>query len=257
MCSRFLSAAALACVAATAGAAELRVCADPDNLPYSRADGSGFENKLASLVAAATKRELRYYWLPDRRGFLRKTLGERHCDVVVGVVADTDRAATTPPYYRASWVLASRRALDVRSLYDPRLATLRIGVPLGGEQTPALALAERGIVDNVVGFAPFDARPVGERMIAALDAGTIDVALLWGPQAGYFAGRAVHPIGLAPVADADPLRSTFAIAMGVRRGDEALRDELARALATLAPDIDALLLAYRVPVLPLAAGAAR
>jgi mxaJ protein len=251
MCSRFLSAAALACVAATAGAAELRVCADPDNLPYSKADGSGFENRLASLVAAKTGRELVYFWLPDRRGFLRKTLGERSCDVVVGVVAGTERAATTPPYYRASWVLASRHALELRSLDDVRLPSLRIGVPVGGELTPALALAERGIVDRVVGFAPFDHQPVGQRMIEALDAGTIDAAVLWGPQAGYFADRAAHPIALAPIADADPFRSTFSIAMGVRRGDEALRDELARALRELAPDIEALLASYHVPRIPL------
>jgi mxaJ protein len=206
------------------------------------------------MLADKLGRELRYYWLPDRRGFLRKTLGEGHCDVAIGVPADTERALTTPPYYRASWVIASRGDLRVRSFDDARLRSLRIGVPLGGESSPALALAERDLTANVVGFAPFDATPAGERLVDALDAGTIDVAVLWGPQAGYFARTASHPIALAPIADDGPLRSTFAIAVGVRRGDAALRDELAAALRALAPDIDALLASYRVPRLPLDSG---
>jgi ABC-type amino acid transport substrate-binding protein len=141
--------------------------------------------------------------------------------------------------------VAPRRRLA--SLDDPRLRTLRVGVPLGGDVTPALALAARGIVDNVVGFAPFDEVPVAQRLVEALDAGTIDVALLWGPPAGYFAHRAVRPIALAPIDDDGAVRSRFAIAMGVRRGDAALRDELARALASLRPEVDALLDGYHVP----------
>jgi mxaJ protein len=266
MYSRFRSALALAALAAAltsaARADELVVCADPDNLPYSRADGSGFENRIAGLLAAKLGRALRYYWLPDRRGFLRKTLNERHCDLVIGVPADADRALTTPPYYVASYVFATRSSLGaIASLDDPRLLTLRIGVPLvggdAGSEAPAIALAERGVITNVIGFPPFGAEPAAQRMMAALDDGTIDVALLWGPQAGYFARRCAHPVVLTRIADVGDAPTTFAIAMGVRRDDRALRDEIARALPALAQAIDRVLDDFDVPRVARSAPGAR
>src|SRR3954468_7316349 len=85
-----------------AGTKTLRVCADPDNLPYSHQDGSGFENRIARLVAHELKLPLSYEWLPDRRGFVRKTLGARLCDVIIGVPVEFERTVATQPYYRSS-----------------------------------------------------------------------------------------------------------------------------------------------------------
>jgi len=238
-------------------AGTLRVCADPDNLPYSAQDGSGFENRIAQIVARAMDREVEYYWLPDRRGFIRKTLGARECDVVMGVPVDFERTAATPPYYRSSYVFVYPSSVlrELSSLDDPRLARLRIGVALVGNDLaatpPALALAARGYIDNVTGFPMFGDGPVAQRIVSAVDHGTLDVGVLWGPQAGYFAQRAHAPLAVTPIAGT-ALPSQFAIGMGVRRGDRELAHALADALPKVQPAIDAVLDEYAVPRLPLA-----
>ena len=257
MSSRCRDAAALAFVCALAAAPvaarELRVCADPDNPPFSRADGSGFENRIATLVASELHADLRYYWLPDRRGFARKTLGAGHCDVIVGVPTPAGHLLTTAPYYRGAYmfVYRSRWLRRLTSFDDPRLRSLRIGVALVGNDLaatpPVHALARRGIVANVVGFPVAGARPVAERMMEALGEGKLDVAVVWGPQTGYFARRAVTPIALTAVPADGTGPVEFDIGMGVRRDDRALRDDLDGALDRARPAIDAVLAEYAVP----------
>lgn len=244
---------ALALAAMHAWAADpLRVCADPDNLPHSRADGSGFENRIAELVAADLGRPLEYAWLPDRRGFVRKTLGARLCDVIIGVPADFERTANTRPYYRSSYVVVERASdPPIRSLDDPRLATLRVGVPLIGNDLaaspPGGLLARRGYTRNVRGFPLAGERPGAQRAIDAIVRGEIDAAVLWGPQAGYFARRAAVPLRLAIVPAPAEARFEFAIAMGVRHGDAALREQLDDVIRRRRADIDRILAEYGVP----------
>lgn len=259
MCSAFRSllfAVALG-TAGAGGAAELRVCADPDNLPFSSEDGRGFENRIAELVAAHLNADLAYYWLPDRRGFLRKTLNAHVCDLVIGLPAASERALTTPPYYRGTYVFVYRgeRIRRLASLDDPRLARLRIGVALVGNDLaatpPAMALAQRGLIENVTGFAMFGEGSIAQRMTAAVRSGAIDVAVLWGPQAGYFA-RNGHPVlTVTPIAHKSGVTSTFDIAMGVRRDDPALHARLVEAMPALKPRIDAVLDSYAVAREPL------
>ena len=247
---------ALACTSALADAA-LRVCADPDNLPYSRADGSGFENRIAELVAADFGLPLEYAWLPDRRGFVRKTLGAGLCDLIVGVPAGFERTLNTRPYYRSSYVLLQRAGGEpLRDFADPRLHQWRIGVQLVGDDLatspPGYALAQSGVTDNVVGFPIPGEQPAAARMVDALARGELDAAFVWGPQAGYFARASSAPLQLQRV---DPpmkvatQRFQFAIAMGVRRGDTALRDRLDALLVRRHDDIARILADYAVPVL--------
>jgi mxaJ protein len=241
-------------VAAPAFAAQsLRVCADPDNLPYSRADGSGFENRIAELAAADMKVPLEYEWLPDRRAFVRKTLAARKCDVIVGVPADFERTANTQPYYRSTHVIVERAGATspIRSLDDPRLAKMRIGVQLIGNDMasspPAAVLARQGYTANVRGFPLAGDAPSAQRAVDALVRGDIDAAILWGPQAGYFAQHAAVPLRVTPL-DAQPgAHMRFAIAMGVRHGDTALRERLDDFLKRRRPDIDRILAEYAVP----------
>jgi mxaJ protein len=182
--------------------------------------------------------------------------------VIVGVPARSDAVLTTPPYYRAGYLFAYRpdRVSDLHSFDDPRLRTLRVGVPLVGNDMaatpPGRALARRGLVDNVIGYAPLGATSVAERMVAALADGTLDVALLWAPQARYYARRQDFEIALAPARDPGGDPSEFAMAMGVRRDDTTLRDALASALARAAPRIDAVLREYGLDDEPLRAAAA-
>lgn len=242
-----VSAAALAALPGS-NRTPLRVCADPDNAPFSRADQSGFENRIASLVARALDAEVRYYWWPQRRGFLRNTLDAGVCDVVVGVPAGSEGVLTTAPYYRAGYVFAYRRdhLRDLTSYDDARLARLHVGVPLVGNDLaaspPGAALARRGLTDNVIGYPPLGATSVAERMFAALGDGTLDVALIWEPQAAWYARRQAYDVTLAPAVDgAGVAPAAFGMAMAVRRDDVALRDALDRALGEVRPEVAAVL----------------
>jgi mxaJ protein len=243
---------ALLLTARAFAADSLRVCADPDNLPYSRADGSGFENRIAELIAAELKRPLEYAWLPDRRGFVRKTLGAQLCDVIMGVPADFERTANTRPYYRSTYVLVQRAGdAPVRSLDDPHLATMRVGVQLIGNDLaaspPGALLARLGDTQNVRGFPLAGETPSAQRAVEAIARGDIDAAVLWGPQAGYFARHASVPLRIAALHAPADAHFDFAIAMGVRRGDSALREELDEIIARRRADIARILDEYGVP----------
>lgn len=256
---RTLTVVALLAVAAAAHARELRVCADPNNLPFSKSDGSGFENRIVELVARDLGAQVRYTWWAQRRGNLRHTLNAGECDVVPGTASGVDMLATTRPYYRSSYVFVARTGSPwarVASLDDPALRDARIAVQLVGDDgantPPAHALARRGIVGNVRGYTvygDYDADAPQRPILDAVAAGEVDVALVWGPTAGYFARRAGAPLHLAPVAPwldgTQPM--VFDVSMGVRRDDRALRRELDDALQRNAAAIARILDEYGVP----------
>ncbi len=207
-------------------------------------------------------RTVAYTWWAQRRGFVRNTLSAQSCDVIIGVPAGYDPVLTTKPYYRSTYAFVWRadRALGIRSFDDPRLKTMRVGVPVVGDDyaatPPAEALLRRGIVQNVVGFSVYgDYREPNPpaRLIDAVANGDIDVAIAWGPLAGYFArGTDLEVVPIDP--DAEPeVRLAFAIAMGVRRSDKALRDTLDGILVRRRPEIEAILDRYGVPRLAPAA----
>lgn len=242
--------------------AVLRVCADPNNLPFSNDRGEGFENALAELVARELGRSVEYAWHPQRRGFVRETLSAGACDVMMSAPTSFERVLTTRPYYRSTYVFISRSdaPVTVRSFDDPALRNLRIGVQVVGDDyantPPAHALGRRGITQHVVGFTLYGdyAEPnPPARIVDAVARGDIDVAIAWGPLAGYFATREPVPLTIVPVSpeiDQPFLPFTFDIAIGVRRGDAALRDVLDAVLERRKTDIDALLREYGFPLVP-------
>nr|WP_245315642.1 substrate-binding domain-containing protein [Bradyrhizobium yuanmingense] len=251
---------ALTATPAAASDGELRVCADPNNLPSSNSAGTGFENRLAAMVAEHLGQKVAYTWWAQRRGFIRNTLKAGRCDVVMGVPADYDLVETTKPYYRSTYVFVTRqdRHLDLASLLDPRLHELAIGVHLigddGNNPPPAQALGQQGIVDNVHGYSIYgdyrEANPPA-RLIEAVESGKIDVAAAWGPLAGYFAKGSPVPLTVTPIQDYEgfaPQQFQFAIAMGVRKGDHALRDRLNAFIDTHRSEIASLLRSYGVPL---------
>ncbi|HEX6212645.1 MAG TPA: substrate-binding domain-containing protein [Methylomirabilota bacterium] len=241
-------------------AAALRVCADPNNLPFSNRAGQGFENALAELIARELGRDVTYTWWPQRRGFIRYTLRAGRCDVVMGVPAGYELTATTRPYYRSSYVFVTRRgrAPRLRSFDDPRLRRLRIGLHLIGDDganvPPEQALGRRGIVGNVVGYSiygDYSTPNPPARLIEAVARGEIDVALAWGPLAGYFGPRQEVPLEIEPVSpdrDGPTLPFAYDIAMGVRRDDTRLLAELDAVIARRGPEIDHLLRGFGVPL---------
>jgi quinoprotein dehydrogenase-associated probable ABC transporter substrate-binding protein len=234
------AALALLAWAFAAGAAkrELRLCADPDNLPFSNRKLEGFENRIAKLLAGEMHATVRYTFKPQRRGFLRRTLKAKECDLVVGVPAGYDEVLATKPYYRSTYVFvyASGKDYQIRSFDDPALRQLRIGLHAysqdGANTPPAHALARRGMGGNVVGFTQADEEPGGNppaRIVQAVAAGEIDVGVLWGPFGGYFAKRehpALEVVPVSPPVDPPSLPFVFDISMGVRRGEEAFKKEL-------------------------------
>jgi len=248
--------AVLAC-GSRAESRDLVVCADPDNLPFSDQNEAGFENRLAELVARDLGAQLIYHWLPLRRGAVRKTLDARLCDVLMGVPVDPHGVATTNAYYRSSYVLVTRSkwGAPVSSFDDTRLRTSRIGVPLiGGDGAtipPASALARRGNLYNVQGFPVYGALPGARRMVDALTAGELDIAVGWGPSMGYFARYAKIPMVVALAPDDAEAPESFAIAIAVREDEGELRDALNATLDRERPRIDAVLMAYGVPMLPM------
>lgn len=238
----------------------LRVCADPNNLPFSNVRQEGFENRIAELVAADLGAQVRYTWWAQRRGFVRNTLRAGECDLIVGIPAGYDPVASTRPYYRSTYVFVTRRDRDLvlTSFDDPRLRKLRIGVHVVGDDyanvPPADALARRGIVRNIVGYSLYgDYREPSPpaRIIEAVARGEVDVAIVWGPLAGYFAERQAVPLQVTPVTPAvDRLNVplAFDIAMGVRPGDTTLERELERILARRRDEIHRILEDYHVPL---------
>jgi mxaJ protein len=236
----------------------LRVAADPNNLPFSNDRLEGFENKIAELIARELHCKIQYHWRAQRRGFFRETLKNGDVDLVLGVPAHFDMALTTAPYYRSSYVFVSRsdRNLHVTSFDDPQLHKLKVGVQLVGndgiDTPPAHALAARGVVNNVVGFTlygDYSQRNPPARVIDAVANGDVDIAIAWGPLAGYFAKQSKTPLDMTPVTpDKDgPLRFAFDVSLGVRKKDRELRDQLDVFVTNHREEINAVLDRYNVP----------
>lgn len=239
--------------------ASLRVCADPNNLPFSNHAGQGFENKLAQMLGAWMHKPVEYTWEAQRKQFLRDTLDANKCDVVIGLPTDDKEELTTKPYYRSTYALVYRgnAPYQLKSLDDPRLRKLEIGVHAMGDDWADLpsgsVLAHRGIVRNVHIYKLYSdysrANPSAD-LIEAVSKGDVDVAIAWGPLAGYFATREPVKLKVVPITHAHAiLPFEFSISMAVRHGDEKLRDQLNAFLRDKRDAIRALLTQYGVPQL--------
>jgi mxaJ protein len=236
----------------------LRVCSDPNNLPFSNSAGEGFENRLAEIVARELGTTVEYTWWAQRRGFVRNTLDARACDVVMGLPTAVERVLVTRPYYRSTYVFVTRRGTPpLKSMDDPALRTLRVGVQMIGDDyassPPAHALAARGIVANVSGYSVFGdytQEAPASRIVRAVAEDEVDVAVVWGPLAGFFAPRQRTRLVLQPVsapADLAFLPFAFDIGMAVRRGETALKQRLDAVIVRRRGEIDTLLARYGVP----------
>jgi len=256
---------ALAAAMASPAAAEpkvLTVCADPNNLPFSNQAGEGFENKLAELIAKDLGAKLEYVWWAQRRGYVRNTLNEAKCDIWPGVATGVDMVSTTRPYYRSTYMFVSRSSsgLGGLTLDDPRLAKSIIGVQMVGNDhmntPPAHALAERGLIDNVRGYMLYGdyTRPNPPAAIVdAVSSGEVDVAMVWGPLAGYFARRSTVPLRLeavTPSLDRGQWPMVYDVSVGVRRQEPELKAQVQDILDRETPTIRDLLLSYGVPAAP-------
>lgn len=249
-------AAGLALLGVTATAAELRVCSDPDNLPFSNRGGQGFENQIAELVGKSLGVQVRYVWFPLRAHYLRKTLQRGLCDLLIGINHSAGGVTTTIPYYRSTYVFITPDARRVHSFEDPKLRTQRIGVQvLQAEQAvtpPAQALIDRGLGAHIVWYkiVPDFLHPNPAALVEAVDRGEIDSAVAWGPAVSYFARRTGGRLALTPVETRGKERSSFVfdIAMATRKSDAELAARLDTAIRQQGPAIHRILRQYGVPV---------
>lgn len=255
-----LLAAGLSTAAVSAGTPHgLTVCADPNNLPFSNRARAGFENRIVELVARDLGMRVSYVWWAQRRGYVRNTLNDSACDVWPGMATGVDLAATSRPYYRSTYVFVTRADANLAhlTLDDPRLRTAQIGVQMIGNDSmntpPAHAIASRGIVDNVRGYMVYGDYSRANPPAAIIDAVAkrqIDVGLVWGPLAGYFAQLSKTALRIDAVTPATDARwpMSFAISMGVRRNNRQLLDRINASLEREQSQIDAILAAYHVPL---------
>jgi len=230
----------------------LRVCGDPDNLPYSNEKLQGFENKIAAVIAADLGAAPSYTWWPHQRGLVKNTLEAGTCDVIFGVPEGLETVLGTKPYYRSSYVIAYRKGGGhaVTSLDAPELKGLRIGVYAN---TPVEeSLARRSLLDHLTAYSLFF-DPQGDRdrpakLLDDLIAGTVDVAIPWGPLAGYYVKKLNAPLELVPLADEPGVPLSFSVGMGVKKGNRDLKNQLEAAIDHRQAEIRAVLEEYGVPL---------
>ena len=232
----------------------LRACVDPRNLPFSNPAGEGFENKIAELLAHKLGKSVGYTFYPGATGFIRNTLNAHRCDVVMGIAQGDDFVQPTNPYYRTSYAAVFRKGGSLEgldSLSDPRLKSVKIGIVAG--TPPVSYLASGGLLGQIKSYplvidTRYDSTSVA--MMDDLEKGEIDVALLWGPIAGYYALKAKMPMAVAPlVKDQAGPKMIFRIVMGVRHSDQNWKRSLNKAIGESQSEIDAILRSYGVPLL--------
>lgn len=235
----------------------LRICADPDDLPFSNRAKQGFDNRIAAMVARDLGRQPEFVWARSRRGFLREQFNKGACDVLMGVPVGMRGLAVTVPYYRSSYVFVTPERMQIASFSDPQLAGRRIGLQVLEENLspPSLPLIRFGHAGQLVGFEAFGSE--AGNVVRAVSDGSIGVAVVWGPVAGYFASAkhlAVRITSINPAADSSGVPMAYSLAFGLHKNDAALREAMNTSIAHLGPEIRRTLTAYHVPMLDMSGG---
>ena len=232
----------------------LRVCADPNNLPFSNEKGEGFENRLAELLAGKLGKTVSYTYYPQATGFVRMTLGAHRCDVILGFPQGDDLVQGTNPYYRTAYALVVKAGSDletVATLGEARLTANHRG--FGAAPPPPTNLAANGLMGSAKPYPlVVDTRvdSSAQAMIRDLTSGAIDAGVLWGPMAGYYARKTEPPLRVIPlVKETAGPHLVFRIGMGVRPSDQNWKRQLNKLIAESQPDISRLLLEFGVPLL--------
>jgi mxaJ protein len=243
---------------------EFRVCADPENMPYSNQKGEGFENKIAEVLAKDLGKELTYeFWL-DRQGFLRNTINAQRCDVIMGMSTDVDNLRTSKPYYRSGYVYVYRKSsnYNIKDWNSPDLRKGIIGIV--GESPPTIALRDNDLMANAHPYRlQRDLNFPPSLMIDDLVAGKNDIAIIWGPIGGYFAKQSKEPLVVVPIPefksernafDSQKGKSEFNISVAVRKKDKDRMEMIQGALDRNQSKIMKILDDYGIPHVPVVLG---
>ena len=233
----------------------LRVCSTPENLPYANEKGEGYENKIAEIIADELKVPIEYTWFPQGLGFVRKTLAVKRCDLVIGTAQADEFTLNTNHYYRTTYALVYRAGLGldgVSSVFDARLKDKRIGIQAGvpaADQVAKAGLMATAKPYRLIVDTRYD-NPM-EEMVKDIRSGEVDVGILWGPYAGYYASRGGEKLTVVPILEEVPgtPKLEYRITMGVRMGETGWKRRINEIIAKRQGDIDGVLLEYGVPLI--------
>ncbi|MFK7996868.1 MAG: substrate-binding domain-containing protein [Granulosicoccus sp.] len=233
--------------------AHLRVCADPNNLPFSNDSEEGLENKVISLLAKELGKEVRYTWFPQSVGFVRNTLRLRQCDLISGITTTSEKVQNTNPYYHSAYSIVQSASLQppIETMSDERLKSLKLGVVAG--TPPADVLAANGLLSNLKPYhLVADTRRGAPAKNAVMDVanGVTDVAFVWGPIAGYFSKQSDIPLSVTPLLkENNRVRMNYRVSMAVRFNETDWKRTVNAALSRIQPQIDDVLREYGAPLL--------
>lgn len=233
---------------------KLRVCADPADLPFSNDKGEGFENKIADLIGQELNLPVAYTWYPKAQGFIRQTLAQKKCDLVIGWGQGDELVLNTNAIYRSTSAIIYKKGSGfdgLDTLSDPRLKGKKVGLVQGSPG--GNVAAKNGLMENVHGYPLMVDRRYfnpAEQMLKDVMSGEIDVGVNWAPIAAYWAKKVSPDLVVVPmVKDASVTKIAFRITMGVRQGDDAWKRQLNQIIAKRQGDIDKILMDYGIPLL--------
>jgi mxaJ protein len=238
---------------------EFKVCADPDNMPYSNSKQEGFEDKIAEVLAKELGKKLSYQYAYYRQGFLRNTLNANRCDYVMSTTSDNDSMRTSVPYYRSGYVFVYRKSSGY-NITDWNAPDLRKGIiGIIGQSPPTRPLADNNLMGNARPYRlQRDLNFPPSQLIDDLAKGDIDVAIVWGPIAGYFVKKSSVPLVMNPIPEYEDKnvkgKENWNISIGVRNKDKARAEALNKAIANRQADIDKILEEYGIPHSPVVVG---
>ena len=238
---------------------EFKVCADPDNMPYSNSKQEGFEDKIAEVLAKELGKKLSYQYAYYRQGFLRNTLNANRCDYVMSTTSDNDSMRTSVPYYRSGYVFVYRKSSGY-NITDWNAPDLRKGIiGIIGQSPPTRPLADNNLMGNARPYRlQRDLNFPPSQLIDDLAKGDIDVAIVWGPIAGYFVKKSSVPLVMNPIPEYENKnvkgKENWNISIGVRNKDKARAEALNKAIANRQADIDKILEEYGIPHSPVVVG---
>ena len=237
---------------------EFKVCADPDNLPYSNTKLEGFEDKIAQVLADDLGKKLSFAYAYNRQGFYRNTINAMRCDVIISTTSDNDALRTSKPYYRAGHVFVWRKDsnYNITDWDSPDLKKGYIGIV---DHSPAtIPMNDKGLIGNARPYRiQRDLNLPPSHMIDDLVKGDIDIAVMWGPIGGYYAKQAKIPLVVMPIPEYDNENvkgnEYWNISVGVRKKDKERIQVINAALERNKDKINKILDDYGIPHVPVVA----